>query len=139
MKLEYTDIFDGGKLKKIAASITTEHPASSYGMPVIVLSDGHALDGQSWVLLNYRVISCSKTDAPMLEKWIQNVYAMMGVQNAAAAMGRKGGKASTKAKSEAAKKRPNLGLAEGRKKLANLTPEQRRENARKAAAARWKK
>jgi hypothetical protein len=61
------------------------------------------------------------------------------ISKAAAAMGSKGGKASTTAKSQAAKKRANLGLAEGRKKLASLTPEQRRENARKAAQARWKK
>ncbi len=61
------------------------------------------------------------------------------ISKAAATMGRKGGKASTPAKSAAAKARPNLGLAEGRKKLASLTPEQRRENARKAAAVRWGK
>ena len=57
----------------------------------------------------------------------------------AASLGRKGGKVSSPAKSQAAKQRPNPGPAEGRKKLASLTPEQRRENARKAAAARWKK
>ena len=61
------------------------------------------------------------------------------LSKAAAEMGRKGGKASTPAKSQAAKQRANPGLAEGRKKLASLSPEQRRENARKAAAARWKK
>jgi len=61
------------------------------------------------------------------------------LSKAAAVMGRKGGKASTPAKSQAAKQRANPGLAEGRKKLASLSPEQRRENARKAAAARWKK
>ena len=53
--------------------------------------------------------------------------------------GRRGGKAGGKAKSLAAKQRPNLGLAEGRKKLASLSPEQRSENAKKAAAARWGK
>ena len=61
------------------------------------------------------------------------------LSKAAAVMGRKGGKVSSPAKAQAAKQRPNLGLAEGRKKLANMTPEQRRENARKAAQARWKK
>ena len=57
----------------------------------------------------------------------------------AASLGRKGGKASTPAKSAAAKARPNLGLAEGRQALAALTPVQRSENARKAARARWSK
>ncbi len=61
------------------------------------------------------------------------------LSKAAAVMGRKGGKASTPAKSQAAKQRANPGLAEGRKALAKLTPEQRRENARKAAAVRWGK
>ena len=61
------------------------------------------------------------------------------ISKAAAIMGRKGGKVSSPAKSAAAKNRPNLGLAEGRKRLASLSPEQRRENAKKAAKARWKK
>jgi hypothetical protein len=61
------------------------------------------------------------------------------ISKAAAVMGRKGGKVSSPAKSQAAKQRPNLGLAEGRKALAKLTPEQRHENAKKAAAARWGK
>ena len=57
----------------------------------------------------------------------------------AASLGRKGGKVSSPAKSAAAKNRLNPGLAEGRKALAKLTPEQRRENAKKAAKARWRK
>lgn len=61
------------------------------------------------------------------------------LSKAAATMGRKGGKVSSPAKSQAAKQRANPGLAEGRKALAKLTPEQRSENARKAAQARWGK
>ena len=57
----------------------------------------------------------------------------------AASLGRKGGQAKTPAKSSAAKARANVGLAAGRATLAALTPEQRSENARKAAAARWAK
>lgn len=59
--------------------------------------------------------------------------------DAARAMGRRGGQAKTPAKAAAAKRRANEGLAAGRKALAALTPEQRSENARKAAAARWAK
>ena len=65
-----------------------------------------------------------------MAQWTLNLYAM----SARSEFGRRGGKASTEAKSAAAKQRPNLGLAEGRKALAKLTPEQRRENAKKAAA-----
>ena len=61
------------------------------------------------------------------------------ISDAARALGRKGGQAKTPAKAAAAKARANVGLAAGRKALAALTPEQRRENARKAAAARWAK
>ena len=57
----------------------------------------------------------------------------------AASLGRRGGQAKTQAKSAAAKRRANSGLAAGRKALAALTPERRRENARKAAKARWAK
>lgn len=57
----------------------------------------------------------------------------------AAALGRKGGQAKTAAKAAAAKARANVGLAAGRAALAALTPEQRRENAKKAAQARWAK
>ena len=59
--------------------------------------------------------------------------------DAARAMGRKGGQAKTPAKKAAAKRRENSGLAAGRAALAALTPEQRSENARKAAKARWAK
>ncbi len=135
MILQYTDIYGGGKLKKIAATVTTEHPESHYGQPVIVLDDGNLLDPMSWELMGYRIISCTKDEAPLMAKWTLNLYAM----SARSEFGRRGGKASTKAKSLAAKQRPNLGLAEGRKALAKLTPEQRSENAKKAAAARWKK
>ncbi|MFA6931870.1 MAG: hypothetical protein WCT05_16220 [Lentisphaeria bacterium] len=69
----------------------------------------------------------------VLDDWLQDIT------KAAAVMGRKGGKASTPAKSAAAKKRANLGLAEGREKLAALTPKQRKENAKKAAETRWSK
>ena len=134
MKLEYTDIFGGGKRQKITATVTTEHPASHYGQPVVILQDGNILDCQSWELMRYRLVSCTKREAPIMAKWTLTMYATLG----ASAMGKKGGSQSTPAKSAAAKKRPNLGLAEGRKKLASLSPEQRSENAKKAARARWK-
>ena len=98
MMLEYTDIFAGGKTRRIKAKITTEHSASSYGMPVIVLPDGGALDAQSWVLLNYHVVSVSRADAPMMERWLSNLYGMMGMSSSAASLGRKGGSSTSSAK-----------------------------------------
>jgi DNA-binding CsgD family transcriptional regulator len=107
MILQYTDIFEDGKICKIKAEITTEHNASSYGMPVVVLPEGHALDAQSWVLLNYQIVSLSRAEEPMMRRWLDNLYAMLGMaagENVAASiLGRKGGSAKSEAKTRANK------------------------------------
>lgn len=109
MILQYTDIFQGGKIRKIKAEITTEHSASSYGMPVVVLPDGHALDANSWVMLNYQIVSITKAEAPMMEKWLGNLYAMLGMSAGAAVLGRKGGRARSEAKAKAARENAKKG------------------------------
>lgn len=57
MRLSYNlDPFgDGSQRRMVKARVTTEHSASSYGQPVIVLPDGSALDLMSWVGCGYRV------------------------------------------------------------------------------------
>jgi len=50
------------KRHRIKAKVTTEHSASSYGQPVIVLSDGGALGLFSWVSLGYQVVKASKKE-----------------------------------------------------------------------------
>ena len=50
------------KRHRMKAKITTEHSASSYGQPVIVLEDGGALDLFSWVALGYQVVQGSKKE-----------------------------------------------------------------------------
>jgi hypothetical protein len=88
MILQYTDIFAGGKARKIKGELTTEHSASSYGLPVIVLPDGGVLSAESWVMLGYRVVSLAQKEAPMMEKWLKNLYAMYGMmENPAVALG----------------------------------------------------
>jgi hypothetical protein len=63
MILSYSNkIFGEKKRHRIKAEITTAHSASSYGMPVIVLEDGGALDLMSWVGLNYRVVRATKKE-----------------------------------------------------------------------------
>lgn len=99
MLLQYTDIFKNGREVKITAEITTEHPASSYGIPVVVLPDGGVLGAESWVLLGYRVVSLTKKEAPMMERWLKNLYAMMGANSAAASLGRIGGSVRSEKKS----------------------------------------
>lgn len=91
MILQYTDIFSGGKMKKIKGELTTEHCASSYGLPVVLLPDGGVLSAESWVMLGYKVVSLSQKEAPMMERWLKNLYAMMGMQVAATELGKRGG------------------------------------------------
>lgn len=78
MKLSYIDLFGDGKRHKIKAEITTEHPASSYGIPVIVLPDGGIVDLQSWISLNYSVEQISKKEEPLLKRVLENFSAMIG-------------------------------------------------------------
>ena len=80
MILQYTDIFDGGETTKIKAEITTEHSASSYGLPVVLLPDGDVLSAESWVLLGYRIVSIKTKEAPMMERWLKNLYGMLGLK-----------------------------------------------------------
>ena len=112
MILQYTDIFNNGKICKIKAEITTDHPVSSYGLPVVVLPDGNALDAQSWILLNYQVISLNQSELPIMQKWITHLYAMMGfadASKAAAELGRKGGSSKSSAKQKSSRENGKLG------------------------------
>jgi hypothetical protein len=61
MILSYHNLGDL-KRHRIKATVTTEHSASSYGQPVIVLEDGGALDLMSWVGLGYQVVKASKKE-----------------------------------------------------------------------------
>ncbi len=109
MILEYTDIFENGKVKRIKCEITTNHPASHYGIPTVVFPDGQALDAQSWALLNYRVVSCTKAEAELMGRWLKNLYSMLGIpENPAAVLGRKGGQAKSEKKTLANRKKAKL-------------------------------
>ena len=55
MKLSYVDLLGDRERHEVTATVTTDHPASSYGIPVVVLADGEALDVQSWLILLYLV------------------------------------------------------------------------------------
>jgi len=87
MKLSYLGLMDTER-STIKATITTDHPASSYGMPVIVLEDGGVLDYTSAILLDYRVEKISEAERPLLEQWQRN---MPPIDSPAATLGRKGG------------------------------------------------
>ena len=56
------------KRHKVKAKITTNHSASSYGQPVIVLQDGGALDLMSWVECGYQVVKATKKEQEQLSE-----------------------------------------------------------------------
>ncbi len=76
MILAYTD--GDGLQHKIKTSITTNHPVSSYGWPVIVLASGNVLDIHSWCLLRYRIIKISKKEQILMEKWLGVLDVLLG-------------------------------------------------------------
>lgn len=80
MILSYVDILGDRKRHRIKAEVTTDHPTSSYGIPVIVLEDGNALDLQSWVMMNYKVVKATKKEGSLLQKVFENFNAMMGMK-----------------------------------------------------------
>jgi hypothetical protein len=69
MVLSYHNIFqEDGNRMRIKAEITTDHPASSYGKPVIVFNDGGVLDLMSWETLGYRVEKATEKERSELQK-----------------------------------------------------------------------
>ena len=68
MKLSYVDLLGDGERHTIEATITTDHPASSYGQAVIVTGDGLALDLASWVMLDYQVVEATPEERAQLAK-----------------------------------------------------------------------
>ena len=107
MLLSYANITEGGR-HQVTATVTTDHPASSYGQPVIVLDgDGDSLDINSWILLDYRIEHADPEEAELLDRVLiidPNILSTyMGAvkggqstsnakQTAARANGRKGGR-----------------------------------------------
>jgi hypothetical protein len=65
MILSYRD-WGEGKRRKVKARITTDHPPSLYGQPVIVLEDGNVIDLGSWTALEYWVIRAGKKEMAQL-------------------------------------------------------------------------
>lgn len=109
MKLAYIDLLGDGERHEVAATVTTNHQASSYGQPVIVLDDGDALDITSWVMLNYQIIEATPDELEQLKRVL-----IIDPRLIAAAMGRVGGQSTSEAKKRASRANGKLG---GRPKL----------------------
>ena len=68
MTLSYKGLLEQERTE-ISAEITTDHPASHYRQPVIVLQDGNVLDFQSAAMLDYRIEHMDENEAILLQKW----------------------------------------------------------------------
>jgi len=90
MILSYVDILGDGERHTIKASITTEHPDSSYGQPVLLLEDGKPLSAESWFLMAYQVIKVTPAEYDLLKQWIDTIAFLLQIppSAAAAALGR---------------------------------------------------
>jgi len=75
MKLRYTDIVTK-EYHYVDAEITTNHPASHYNIPVVVLDDGDVIGAQSWVMLQYKAVEVSAEERPLLERFLHNTRAV---------------------------------------------------------------
>jgi hypothetical protein len=74
MLLSYTDIFSESRDRTtVKAEMTTEHPASSYGQPVLVLEDGGALDLSSWIFGDYRIEEATKEEEQAVESYLSRI------------------------------------------------------------------
>lgn len=69
-----------GKTRKLRGRLVTDHPASSYGQPVMLLSDG-PLDVSNAVLQNARIIEPPKQrrQIELLAQWQASAKAMLGL------------------------------------------------------------
>ena len=67
MKISYIP-FNQKRRKTSKATITCEHSASSYGIPVIVLEDGSVIDGFGWALSGCKVVSATPQELAALQR-----------------------------------------------------------------------
>jgi hypothetical protein len=68
MRLSYVDLLGDRERHLIEARVTTDHAASSYGIPVVVLPDGESLSIASWMMLNYQVEEATSEELEALER-----------------------------------------------------------------------
>jgi len=79
MKIRITKPF-AGKSRTYRATMTTDHPASQYGLPVMLLSDGEVLNVANWMMQGATIVEAPKRkdQVEMLARWIDNADAMTG-------------------------------------------------------------
>lgn len=76
MKIELTDIFDGGK-QLHEVEMTTDHPASHYGLPVMVFGDGGCCNAESWILGKGEVVKATADEQKLFAAWYKQLSLLL--------------------------------------------------------------
>lgn len=79
MKIKAWDMMTDQHIE-LTASLTTDHPASSYGQPVMVISewDGEAMSHQNWILAGCEVVDLPDDEAEDFKQWYSLIEVMAG-------------------------------------------------------------
>lgn len=80
MKISYYDLLGDQQRHTMDAELTTDHPASSYGQPVLLIGDGDPLDYTSWMLLDYRVEEIAEDEVEPMRAWLSGMYVSAGIE-----------------------------------------------------------
>lgn len=116
MILSYNDILGDRKRHRIKATVTTDHPLSSYGQPIVLLDyDKQPLGLDSWILLGYQIEKATEAELVLMKKYVGTITLMMDDSAAASKLGRKGGQATSDAKTDANRAKANLPPKPGKK------------------------
>lgn len=76
MRLSYLTNLTDDERTEVSAHLSTDHPSSSYGIPVIILeTDNEPIDLFSWVALDYRILEASQEERAGL----QRLFAPLGI------------------------------------------------------------
>ena len=84
MKIKGIDIFTQEPVL-LTASFTTEHPASSYGQPVMIIDEwdegAGLMDYNNWIINNYCVEEATSKEMKQFEQWVELMSLMLGESN----------------------------------------------------------
>lgn len=74
MKIKSYDLFTK-KDEILTAIITTDHPASSYGQPVMLIDEWEngLMDCQNWILGGCYVVEMDESENALFQKWRENL------------------------------------------------------------------
>jgi len=77
MKIKAYDMMTDNHIE-LTASLTTDHPASSYGQPVMIVDewDGDIMGHENWVLAGCHVVDLPDDESEAFGQWYSLIGAM---------------------------------------------------------------